>query len=329
MRSPENSWAEYYEESLRPKYVVYRFDDKQNHRFYFFQIDGEVRIAAGITSAFGEVSTEREAINKWKDKHPNWKHLLNVSSEYGTMLHLIFGGLSLKKKVDLTMIEAMKKLAHDNGQSADMPVKDTLALMKFQEDFQLIPLLIEAQLLYLDPETGAWLCLTIDLLAKMVTTEVVKTEVQDGVYSKGVNKGMLRMVTNRTEVKRERILLGDLKSNFFEKEDKSYYETHKMQLIGGMKAVEQNFGIKVDGCFNLSPKAWRTTPGYTYYEHEITDKDESIFKAYMGLIVAKKINIPEGNILISGNYTDSSDFRLLSYQEYAEQVLLPKAIETI
>jgi hypothetical protein len=169
-------WCEYHAEDFKPKYVVRRFDDRNDNRFYFFLFEDRVVIASGITSAFGTVSTEREAINKWKEKYPNWRHLLNVSSDYGTMLHLIFQGISLKKGVDTSLLDSMKKLASENGQSADMPIKDTLALMKFNEDYELIPLLVEAQLVWHDEISGEFLCMTIDLLARVISTEIVRTE---------------------------------------------------------------------------------------------------------------------------------------------------------
>ena len=322
-RTTENTWAEYHDKALTPKYTVYRFDDKQGNRFYYFLTDGVVIIASGITSAMGAVSTERDGINRWKEKYANtWRHLLDVSSQYGTLLHLVFASITLKKKIDLDSLGIMTKLASDNNQSADMPVKDTLALLKFNEDHKITPLLVEAQLVYQDPNTGAWLCMTIDLLARMTTTEKVKEEVQDGVYLRGDKKGQPKMITVTTEVEKVRILIGDLKSNFFEKDSKDFYETQLMQLIGGMKAVEQNFGIKVDGVFNLSPNAWRTKPSYTFFEHTITDEDYEIFDAYMRLIVTKKINIPKGNLLECGKFANSDDYKLVSYQEYAEQRLL-------
>jgi hypothetical protein len=320
--APKPVWCDYADEKLIPKYIVHRFDDRGGNRFYYFKTETEeIVIASGITAPFGIVSTERDAINKWKEKYPNWKHLLDVSSEYGTFLHIIFGKITLKLGVDQFILDAMKKLALDNGQSQDMPVKDTLALLKFQEDYQLIPLLVEAQLGWRCPKTGEWLCMTIDILARMVTTEVVKTTVQDGIYLRGPKKGEPKMIEQKTEVKKERVLIGDLKSNFFEKEGKSYYETHVMQLIGGAKAVEQNFGIKVDGCFNFSPNAWRTTPSYSFHEHNITTEDLDIFDAYWNLIVRKRLNVPKGQLLVTDKIKDSSDYKWLSYQEYAKEQL--------
>jgi hypothetical protein len=199
--------------------------------------------------------------------------------------------------------------------------------MKFNEDYELIPLLVEAQLVWHDEISGEFLCMTIDLLARVISTEIVRTEEEDGVFQRGANKGERRFKTIKTEVRKERILLGDLKSNFFSKEEKTFYETHLMQLIGGKKAVEQNFPIKVDGVFNLSPNSWRTNPSYTFFEHDIDDNDLRIFDAYWNLIRTKKINVPKGSLLVSGNFKDSNDYKLTSYQEYAEQVLLPQPIE--
>lgn len=321
-------WCDYHDEKLTPKYVVHRFDDRNDNRFYFFLTeDNAVIVASGVTSPFGMVSTEREAIAIWKEKHPNWRVLLRVSAEYGTSLHITAGNIFLKNGVDIKLLEAMQKIAVDNGQSADMPAKDTLALLKFQEDYELKPLLVEAQLAYHDDITGEWMCLTIDLLTIMTVKEVTKTTVQDGVWSRGDRKGQPKMVEQRTETRVEKLMLGDLKSNFFEKEDKSYYETHRMQLIAGMRAVKQNFGLTVDGAFNLSPKSWHTSPSYSYFEHKITDEDNKTFDAYWNLIVVKRLNTPKGHLLITDKFNNSDDFTLVSYQEHAESVLLSKAIE--
>jgi hypothetical protein len=321
---PKPVWCDYADKTLVPKFIVHRFDDRNDNRFYYFLTEeNTVVIASGVTYPYGKVSTEREAIAIWKEKHPNWRVLLRVSSEYGTSLHIIAGGIFLKKGVDTTLLEAMIKIATDNGQSADMPRKDALALLKFQEDYELRPLLVEAQLAYHDPITNEWMCLTIDLLTIMVVTEVTKTMVEDGVYLRGDKKGQPKMVEQRTETRKEKLMIGDLKSNFFEKEDKSYYETHKMQLIAGARAVEQNFGLKVDGVFNLSPKSWHTNPSYNYYEHNVIDEDNKIFDAYWNLIVAKRLNMPKGSLLFTEGFKDSNDYKLVSYQEYAEQILLP------
>ena len=318
-----DKWAEYHSKDFTPKYIVYKFNDDGDNRFYFFLYEGNVEIGSGITTPMGIVSTERDGINRWKELHPtNWRHLFRVSAEFGTLEHILAGGIFLGNGVNQSILASMKEIAINNSQSGDMPVKDTLAFLKFKEDYDIEPLIVEGQLAWRCPETGQWLTLTIDLLAKMRCPMVVKTMVKDGVYKRGVNKGKPKMVEQRTTVIKERILVGDIKSNFFEKEDKSYYETHIMQLIGGVKAVEQNFNIKVDGVFNLSPKAWKTTPSYTFKEHNITQEYNDLFDIYWKLIVHKKLNIPTGSFITTDKFKDSTDFNLKSYRKYAEEYLL-------
>jgi hypothetical protein len=319
--APKKTWCDYADERLTPKYLVYRFDDKKGNRFYYFKYNEEWIIAAGVTTVFGLVSTERERINQWKNNNPNWQHLLDISSEYGTMSHIQKGGIMFGKGVDLEVLEKMTKLSVDNGGGFNTPAKDMLAFMKFQEDYSLIPLLIEALLVWQDPISGEWLAMTIDLLAKMVVTVKTKTQEEDGVYQRGDKKGEVKMKDVTTEEKVDKILLVDFKSNFFEKDKKSFFEVHKEQLMAGKLAVEQNFDIKVDDIYNFSENSWRTEPSYTFYKWNIDDSDWKVFYAYWNLALAKGINKPQGNMLVTEGFKDSKDFKFLTYKEYVEQVL--------
>jgi hypothetical protein len=269
------------------------------------------------------VSTERERIAEWKENNPNWKHLLDISSEYGTLSHAVKSDIMFHKGIDKSKLEAMEKLIRDNDGSHNTPSKDILAFMKFQEDYQLTPLLIEASLVWQDDDSGEWLAQTIDLLAKLTITVKIKTQVEDGVYQRGANAGQVRYKDVTTEEKVEKTLIIDFKSNFFEKDKKSYFEVNKLQLMAAKLAVEQNFpDIKVDDIYNFSETNWRTEPGYTFYKWTLDDKDWDIFYAYWNLARLKDINKPQGKMLITEGFKNSSDFKFLTYKEYVEQVLL-------
>jgi hypothetical protein len=323
---PKNMWAEYADAQLKPKYIVYRFDDKKGNRFYYFKYNEEWVIAAGVTTVFGLVSTERERINQWKNEHDNWKHLLDVSSEYGTMSHVQKGNIMFGKGVDLEMLEKMTKLSVDNGGSFNTPAKDMLAFMKFQEDFNLTPLLIEAMLVWMD-ETGEWLAMTIDLLAKMTVTVKTKNTIEDGVYQRGDNKGQPRFKDVTTEERVEKVLLIDFKSNFFEKDKKSFFEVNQMQLMAGKLAVEQNFGLLVDDVYNFAENSWHTNPSYTFTKWTVEEEDWKVFFSYWNLAKAKGINKPQGKMLVTEGFKNSSDFKFLTYKEYVEQVLIRNDIQ--
>lgn len=317
-----DTWAEWADNSLKPKYLVYRFDDKKGNRFYYFKYNEEWVVAAGVTTVFGLVSTERERINQWKNSHPDWQHLLDISSEYGTMGHIQKGNIMFGKGVDLDMLEKMTKLSVDNGGGFNTPAKDMLAFMRFQEDYQLTPLLIEALLVWQDPVSGEWLAMTIDLLAKMLVPVVKMVEREVGVYTRGEKKGQPKIIPEKIRVMEERILLVDFKGNFFEKDKKSFFEVNKLQLMAGKLAVEQNFNIKVDDVYNFSENSWRTEPSYTFYKWEIDATDWDIFNAYWALARVKGINKPQGKMLVTEGFKNSHDFKFLTYKEYVEQVLI-------
>jgi len=317
----KDSWAEFAQSSLKPKHIIRRFDDKKGNRFYYFREGENIIVASGSTTVFGLVSTERERLNQWKNDHDNWKHLLDISSEYGTLSHIQKGNIMFNKGVDMDMLGRMTQLVVDNGGNYNTPAKDMLAFMKFQEDFQLVPLLIEASLAWQDPTTGEWLAQTIDLLAKMTVTVKTKKIVEDGVYLRGDNKGepKFKEITEVSFV--DKTLLIDFKSNFFEKDKKSFFEVHKMQLMAGKLAVEQNFGIVVDDIYNFAENSWHTTPSYTFTKWTLDDSDWKTFYAYWSLAQAKEINKPQGKMLITEGFKNSADFKFLTYKEFVEQIL--------
>ena len=320
-----NKWAEWNASHLKPKYLIYRYDDKKGNRFYYFRDGEELIIAAGVTTVLDKAMPHelRYNIDKWKEDNPNWRHLLNISSEYGTLEHITHGDIMFGKGVNKERLEAMQKLIVDNGGYYNMPTKDVLSFLRFQEDFNLTPLLIEAQLVWRDPKTSKWLAMTIDLLAKMTVTVKTKAQIEDGVYQRGVNKGEPRFRTEVTEEKIEKTLIVDFKGNFFEKDRKSFFESNKAQLQAAKLAVEQNFPeIKVDDVYNYAPNNWRTEPSYTFYKWDLTDADWDKFYSYWNTAQLWGYNEPEGKMLVTEGFKDSKDYKFLTYKEYVEQVLI-------
>lgn len=321
------NWSYFNLEELKPLASVKRFDDNKGNRFYYFVDGDEVIIASGVTSVLSLVSTERFAIDKWKEDNPDWQHILKVSSEYGTLLHEVFGDIMLGKGISINKLEAMQTLAYENGQGIDMPRKDVLAFIKFCEDTNLKPLIIEGVLAWKDPQ-GNYLAMTIDLLAEATVQIKTKEIVQDGFYVKGEKKGTPKMVevTKTEDIKK--VILIDFKSNFFEKDKKTFYESHVLQLLAAKLAVEQNFKIKVDEVYNWSPNNWRDEPTYTFKKHDIDNRTFEIFNAYWNLAKVKGFNRPIGKILITKDFKNSSDFKYVNYAEYARQYLLGEVQET-
>ncbi len=320
-----DKWAEWSVSHLKPKYIVSRFDDNAGNRFYFFHQEKNVIVASGITTIIDKAtpSEEKRPLSKWQKDNPNWEHLLNISSKYGTLEHIVQGGIMFKKGVDKGKLEAMEQIVIDYGGNRNMPSKDMLAFLKFQEDFNLRPLLIEAQLVYQDPITKEWLAMTIDLLAQMTIPVKTKTEVKDGVYQRGAKKGKPRFKTVTKETFIEKTIAVDFKSNFFDKDKKGFFNSHKQQLQAAKLAVEQNFPeITVDDIYNYSPNNWRTVPGYTFHKWDLTDDDWEKFNNLWQTAQLYGYNKPKGKMLVTEGFKNSADYKFYDYHEYVEQVLL-------
>lgn len=341
-----NKWAEYATANLLPKNNVNRHDDTHGNRFYYFRNDNNERIvAAGITTWLSKVMPESPFLTDWKIKWgKDWKHLLNLTSDYGTLLHICYAHIMIHREhppqeyIDdaKSIIRELKR--YDKTVNEDMIDKNIICFYRFMEEYNLKPLLIEA-LLTCRAITGDYYCLTQDLLATIDNPIKTKVEVQDGFYVKGEKKGQPKFITEtKTDIVTETICL-DFKSNPFDKDKKSFFDTHMYQLMGTEKAVEQNFGIKIDRLYNFSPNNWKTDTGdYTLHEWKPTEKDYEVFNILESLASKKGAFIPKGQVTVFEKwregmkhtdlvkkfyYTDYLDYMDEQAEKVESQVLTP------
>ena len=327
-----SEWAEFNPSLLVPKIHVSRFDDKGNNRFYFFTDEnGEVQTAAGITTWLGKVMPESKFLTDWKLKFgKDWETVLNLTADYGTHLHACIASMMINRKSPdaetiehgRNIIKALRKF--DRSIPTNMIEKNIISFKKFQEDYNLEPLLIEALLVYRMPN-GLFYCMTADLLAKITYARRWKEEVCVGEYVKGEKKGQPKYENQeRSEVVTEVVSI-DFKSNPFDKEEKSFFDSHKFQLIATKRAVFQNFGIKVDRLFNWSPNSWKSESkigSYNLHEWKVTDRDELILTKYEELASMLGFFTPSGKVEdIDLSKEDSSEmYKTYTYSEYVKKL---------
>lgn len=328
-----SGWNDHNPCGLTPKYFASRFDDKKGNRFYYFQDDnGDYQTAAGITSWLSKVMPESPFLTDWKLKYgKDWGIVLNLTADYGTLMHSCIGHMMVhneqppKSFIDAAQQTLRELRKFDKSVSEDMIYKNLISFQRFRQEYNIEPLLVEG-LLVCQTKEGYYYCLTQDLLAKVSPKERKKVQVQEGFYVKGDKKGQPKFVEAWEEETTNVIACIDFKSNPFNKDKKGFFETHKYQLIGTKKAVEQNFGIKVDRLFNWSPSNWRTDIGdYTLHEWKIEDKDIEVFELYEQLGAKTGAFKPKGDIEEFVDYADgvsySDMYRKFPYLDYVKQVL--------
>lgn len=335
MDKSQNNWC-VYSTLPQPSTFVRRFDSK-DHRFYYWQIpqDGKfvIQTGIGITSLLSMVMPESKPLTDWKVSQPDYKETMNESAKYGTLIHSIIQSWLLEGMVPPEMMAEAEAVCEANGVSTDLPHKDLLSWILFCEEYDVKPLLVEALLVSPPIEGNNHYCQAIDLLCELSVKETRVELVDEGEYKSGPRKGEKKVTEKKVEEKVRKIACLDWKSNFAGKETKSFYASHKYQLIAAKRAVEHNYpDIKVDMLLNFAPNGWRTKVSYSLKQWNVTEKDEALFDNYIKTGLLSGFFTPSGQIFVPPIFTKdtkSTDFSLLSYVEYVEKVLLAEPLDEI
>lgn len=302
---------------LETNYILKR-EDNREARFYWMRYGkykNLIKKYIGITSLSSKCIPADENLIKWQIlKDPDGR-LLELSAEHGTLEHLVIDHYDRG--------EGWRKLIPNDYKHERMVLGSLIAWKKFCEDYRVE---IIASELMLKWESGRkrFAC-TLDKVAWIYLKRKVKKQIEDGVYQRGEKKGEIKY-KEITEIVEDKVLaIIDLKSNFFEKDTKSFYESHLFQLWGQRLAFQQSFpDMPLPRIFNWSPNNWRTrTNGnmenlYTLYEW---NQDYRIdFNDYMKKAYRKGWLIPNGKIEVFTDFTKDTPieeaYKVMSYDEY-------------
>lgn len=324
----EFKFADYNALGLKPKHNVRRFDDKLGNRFYYFWDDnGQLVIASGITSWLKSVKPESKYMTDWKielvKQGLDWSKVLNTYADYGTAMHAVYADIMIEGKPRLENLDVAKQVCVDNKKNPDMIIKDTMSFIKWMRDYNVKPLLIEA-ILPCIANNGEYYAMTVDLLCEMDYITKESKMVQNGFYVRGNKKGQPKFEKVTTEQKVRIIANVDFKSNFGEKDRKSFFDDHKFQLIAASKSIEQNFSIETSAIFNFSPNNWTKEPTYTFYEHTTSKEDIVEFELLEKLASVRGAFEPKGKFVVYPELSTDMDlskpYEIYNYREYVEKM---------
>ena len=324
-------FAEYNPKNLVPKTgrIPKRFDDKGGNRFYYFTENGEVKIAAGITTWLKAVEPESKYLTDWKLKWgKDWKEVLNLTADAGTAMHSCIEYILIHDKYPPTeMIEnarshTLKLKKFDSSIPEKIIERNLISFIRFKDEVNLKPILIEGRLI-VSSRFGSYYALALDLLAEYDDIETIKVQVEDGEYSRGPKKGE-KKYKEVTETKSKRAVgLFDFKSNPFDKDSKSFFESHLFQLLGARRAIKENFGVEVNNLFNWSPKGWKSNVGdYTLHKWKFGQPEERLFSIYEELAHIKGAFTPKGSIEVFGKWepgvSHNDMYDKIGYEDYVK-----------
>ena len=324
-------WAEY--SALSVPSIQWRRYDANGNRFYYGDDNGAVATGTGITTTLGKFGSS-PFIQDWKDDNINWRDLLDMYSAYGSLLHIGLSEIAQFGTVDpnLSIVAGERWNKRLDFQ------KDMLSIRKFFVDYNVKVLFIEGILgkSYETPNGKVYVCSAIDLFCEMDYIIKEKVSVPDGFYKRasGENKKGDVKYKEETQEKVTRVkAIVDLKSNFQKKDSKSFFESHRDQLIFGRKIIAEEYGNKLDiaeydiKMFNLSTLGWTDEPKFVLKEWVLKENSAGYMPNYIldrqiqMLVELDRIR-PKGKILEIGDITlDNAPYEFLSFEEYAKKKL--------
>jgi hypothetical protein len=322
-------WCEWNNGEIQPKGLIWRRMNHKGHRFYFARDGKKVVTAAGITTCLDHSFGEPIGIRKWKDDNPNWKEELRTRADYGTLCHYGYAEFIKHGKIPQYLID----IADETFDKKMQFKRDMISLKKFIKDYNVKFLFLEgilAKKYTLPNKKKSYICTAIDSFVQLDIPEKEKVEVEDGEYKIGQKKGQMKYkIETVTTVKTYYSIL-DLKSNFNEDTSKSFYSSHKGQLIFGRDLIKEYLGIKEEiKMFNISPLGWRTEPKYQLTEHEIKKNDygysdDKLMYNRLKTAIMEGAVQPKGEIFEAADeitLESENDFAFKTYEQVAEELL--------
>ena len=325
------NFAEFNPRGLTPKTgrTPKRFDDKAGNRFYYFIENGEVKTAAGITTWLKAVEPESKYLTDWKLKWgKDWKEVLNLTADAGTAMHsciehiLIHNEYPPVEMIENARSHTLKLKKFDPSIPEKIIERNLISFIRFKNERNIEPVLIEGRLI-VSTRFGSYYALALDMLAYYDEIETIKTQEEDGVYKSGPRKGQVKYI-EKSETKVTRATgLFDFKSNPFDKDSKSFFDSHLFQLLGARKAIKENFGHEINNLFNWSPKGWKSNVGdYTLHKWKFGQEEERLFQLYEELAHIKGAFTPKGSIEVFTRWkpgdTPEDMYTKINYESYVK-----------
>lgn len=299
---------------LTPPYNLKR-EDSKDARFYWMKLkSGRIKKFIGITSLGSLCIPDSRELVTWQIlKDPDGR-LLELSAKHGELEHIIIDKLDRG--------EEWKPLLKDYKYERNI-LGASISWLKFCKDYKVE--IIASELMLKWKRGRKRFACTLDKVAWITIEKKQKKVIEDGIYQRGANRGKPKFKEITEIITERKLVIIDLKSNFFEKDSKSFYESHLFQLWGQRLAFMQTFpDMPIPGIYNWSPTNWRArTNGnlentYTFYEWK---KDyHKQFELHLRKAWLERWFEPEGKIEVFMDFNKSTSledaYKVFSYDEY-------------
>jgi hypothetical protein len=246
---------------------MYRINTGNGRLYYCYDSEGKLKQYISATTFVRSVLPTPPHLIEWiRQQGSEYDKVLELSANYGTLMHYLNAQLLIDGSYDLSMVDkiiepfaAQENFKHWKQSWSDDLKSDMVAFAKFVQDYEVDALGIE-MVLGTDKYGVAG---ALDIVCEM-TIEV------DGFSDTDKFKTGARSGEFKPEKKKQRVLaIIDMKSG-----RKGFHSDHALQLAIHREALIESFPEFKDReikLFNWSPKDWKTEPSYN-----LKDQTDSI-----------------------------------------------------
>lgn len=254
-------------EKVEPEFAVgkfkglYRFN-KGSKRFYFDNIDNEIKLFPSVTTIVSQVSPfPKEVLIDLVDREggkDGYYTFMSTKATYGTIMHICINKYLTsgkdyetrkinKQTIQLVVDEQCEKnrvSPHEYKHWAEDIKKDVYCLVLFLKEHNIEPLLIEGTGYFVDDK--CWFAGAIDLIGFM---DIEVKGYFGEVYKSGANKGEPKETKQTQRV----LAVVDWKSG-----KNGFYASQAVQLKMYSMIAKQRFGLGVEKLYNVTPNETST-----------------------------------------------------------------------
>jgi hypothetical protein len=236
-------------------YIIRRLD-RYGYRYYFTVTEDNKmdNIYTSVTTFCRQVLPTNEFLLDWmktKSKEEQ-ESILRDSAHYGTLMDILFNKMLIDKEIKDIAKEVYMYIMTNTLYSVNIDkwteliTKDLIAFVQWVQDYDVKPILVSCPL----KSDKLGIAGTLDLFCEMNHKIPTKTDLKSKDFE-------LKRVNCIVDYKAK---IGD----FSGKSDRnSFYKSECLQLHIYGELLQENFpDLYIHDYINLSPKNWRTNPGY-------------------------------------------------------------------
>jgi hypothetical protein len=308
-----------YENQFIPKSPIFRFNYNSSRFYYQFDEADEPIFYPSVTSILSDVVPESEFLKmKRMELGYDYNKWMGELAHQGTFIHKIISDYLISNSFDFsTLNQSVYEYFRENKRNYEVDtwlyaIRPKIAsLIKFCIESKIEPIAIESIVTYKDDKykyAGA-----VDIIAYATVEE-------RGYFGEFFKSGERAGQPKETKSIFRKLVAIDIKSG-----TSGFYESNALQLKMYEKAINQTFGLELQGLINVQPVKWNNGNEPNYKQEDQINNVDLHYLDNLLSIYFKNYEDPEQIAIFEGKLTKEDNifkniFEYVNVKEYVKKL---------